>query len=127
MTLVRRMAILRAMREVSLDGRCAPVSMVDAEMRVACDAVCGSERPRQSMGPSIEEGLHVARPQSITGSLQSGGIGTREESVVEALKTNVLTPELLLHPLVPVQTDLDRIRQIGTDLEEARPQSRSWT
>lgn len=53
--------------------------------------------------------------------MQAGGIGTREKAVVEALEPDPLALELLLDPLVPVETELDRVRQVGADLEERGP------
>ena len=89
-------------------------------MSVASGAIGGRQWPGQPLRPAIEEGLDVAGAQRITGRLQGGGIGTREKAVVETLETNAVPPELLFHPLMAVETNLDRIRQIGADLDERR-------
>src|SRR5262245_59418041 len=72
------------------------------------------------MRPPIEEALKVARPQRITRGLQRHGIGTREKPIVQTLEPDPLAPQLLLHPLVAVQTDPDRVRDIRADLDEGR-------
>src|ERR1700674_5206639 len=88
-------------------------------MIVAGGAVRGRHRPRQLLRPAIEEGLDIRRAQRVAGGLQGRRIRTREEAVVEALKPDALAAQTLLHPLVPVQTQLDGIRDVGADLEKA--------
>ena len=53
--------------------------------------------------------------------LAAARVGTREETVVETLKGDVRASELLLDPLMPVETELDGIRQIRPELEKRRP------
>jgi hypothetical protein len=85
-------------------------------------AFLGGHRPRQAMGPAVEEGrLDVGRPERIAGSLQGGRVGAREKPIVEALKANAIAAEALLHPLMAVETELHRIREIGADLEKGGP------
>jgi len=84
-------------------------------------AFLGGHRPRQAMRPAVEEGLDVGRPERIAGSLQGGGVGARKEPIVEALEANAIAAEALLHPLMAVETELHRIREIGADLEKGGP------
>jgi hypothetical protein len=88
-------------------------------VRVAGGPVRCGHRHRQSPGPPIEEGLHVGGPELIADRLQAVRGSAREKAIVEALNT-VRAPELWLHTLVPIQTELDGIRQVGPDLEERR-------
>ena len=89
-------------------------------MVVAGRAFVGGHRPRQAMRPAVEEGLDVGGPERIAGGLQRVGVGAGQEAVVEALEANAIAAEALLHPLVAVETELHRIRQIGPDLQEGR-------
>src|SRR5215831_3223235 len=84
-------------------------------------AIFGAQRPREAMRPPIEEGLNVARAECITGCLQSVWIGTREKAVVQTLESDSSPMQLLLDPLVPIQTDLKVVRDVGPDLDECRP------
>jgi hypothetical protein len=70
------------------------------------------------MGPPIEECVNVAGAECVTCRLQGTGIGTREKAVVQALESDPLPTQSLLHPLVAVQADLDRVRHIRADLDE---------
>ena len=95
--------------------------LVDGEaMRVAGGPVDGGERPRQALRPPVEERLHVGGRELVTPGLQAGGLRTRQEAVVQTLERQVRAAQLLLHPLVTVQTDLHGIREIGADLQEGR-------
>ena len=44
----------------------------------------------------------------------------REEAVVEALESNVVLAQLLLHPLMAVETELHGIWEIGANFDEGR-------
>src|SRR5712692_9893577 len=87
---------------------------------VAGRAVLWGHWPRQSLRPAIEERLDIRGTEGITGRLDGGGIGTRQEPVVQALEAEVIAAEALLDPLVPVETHLHRIGEIGADLEKRR-------
>jgi hypothetical protein len=50
--------------------------------------------------------------------LHSGGIGARQESVVETLKPDTLPAQALLHPLVAVETECDRMWNVRADLQK---------
>src|SRR5437879_4288629 len=97
----------------------ADLQLPDGEaMTVAGRAIGPGQRPRQSMLPAIEEPLHVARAQPIADALQASGIGTPAEAVVEAFEGEFLTARLLLGPLVRVEAQPNRVRQIAADLDE---------
>ena len=94
--------------------------LVDREAVVVAGAAVGRrERPWETLRPAVEEGLHVGGPQRVARGLEGDWVGTGEKHVVERREPNPLAMELLLHPLVAIETDLHRIRQIGTDLQEA--------
>src|SRR6516225_6356680 len=86
----------------------------------SCGPILGPQRPRKTLRPPIEEALNVARPQRITRGLQRHGIGTRQKTIVQTLEADPLSAQLLLHPFVAVQTDLDRVRDVRADLDEGR-------
>src|SRR5207245_5203617 len=75
----------------------------------------------QPMRPAVEERLNVGGTERIAGGLERGGVGAGEEAVVETFKANAIAAQALLHPLMTVQTQLHRIRQIRTDFEKRRP------
>jgi hypothetical protein len=89
-------------------------------MRIGGGPIAWRDRPRQPMAPAIEEGVDVGGAERITRRVQRRGVGTREEAVVETHEANALPPQLLLHPLMAVETRLDRVRQIGADCDERR-------
>ena len=66
----------------SLHGPVKDVGQADFElidrhaMVVAGGAVFGGHRPRELMGPAVEEALDVGRAERVTGGLQGRGIGT---------------------------------------------------
>src|SRR5262245_20434112 len=86
----------------------------------SCGSMLGATPPWELMRPPIEAVLEVTRPQRIAGGLQREGIATREKPVVQTLEADPLSRQLLFYPFVAVQTDLDRIRDIGADLDEGR-------
>src|SRR6202011_107298 len=90
-------------------------------MIVAGASILGSQRPGKSVRPAIEKLLNVTGPELVAEDLQAYRIGARQKAIVETGERDLGAPELLLHPLVPVQTDLDGIRHIRTDLNERRP------
>ena len=89
-------------------------------MIVAGGAVRRGHRPGEAMRPAVEEGLDVGGAQGIAGGLQRRTIRTRQKPVIETLEGDVITTKTLLDPLVPVETQLDRIRKVGANLEERR-------
>ncbi len=98
-----------ALHGTGKDLREADLHLLQREpMGVAGGAIDRGQRRRQARRPAIEEPLHVGRPELIADRLQVRGIGTGEEAVVETVKRDVRAPQLLLHPLVAVETELDR-------------------
>jgi len=87
---------------------------------VAGSSVLRAQRPGQAVGPPVKELLQILGPELITQGLQPGGIGAREEAVVETGERDPGAAQLLFHPLVPVQADLDGIRHIRPNFEERR-------
>ncbi len=101
------------------DLREADLDLLEREpMRVAGGAIARSHGCRDARGPAIEERLHVGRPQRIADGLQARGVGAREKAIVETVERDPLPPQLLLHPLVAVEAQLDRIREIRPKLEK---------
>jgi hypothetical protein len=62
--------------------------------------------------------LHVSGAQRVAGGLQGRGIDTRQKAIVEALERHALSVQALLHPLVPVQTQLHGIGDVGANLQK---------
>jgi hypothetical protein len=79
------------------------------------------QRGREPRGPAIKERLHVGGAELIADGLQAWRIGTCEEAIVETLERHARASQLLLDPFVAVETQLDRIREIGPDFQERRP------
>ena len=89
-------------------------------MLVASRPVGRGQGPGQVRLPAVEEALHVGRPEPIADRLEPLGIVAGQEAVVEAGEPEADLPRLLLGPLVAVQADPHRVRQVGPDLHEAR-------
>src|SRR5262249_16212074 len=107
--LQRRIEYLRETELELTDGKAMVISR---------HTLAGGHRPRQPSGPAFEECLDVGRTERIAGRLQHGGVGAGEKPIVETLEADPLAPQPLLHPLVPVETQLHRVRQVGPNLEE---------
>jgi hypothetical protein len=108
-----------ALHGLVADVREAHFELTDREAVVITRGPVGrGHRPREPLRPAIEEGLHVGRAERIAGGLQRGGIAAAEKPVVETLKAHALATQVLLDPLVPVETELHRIRHVRSDLEE---------
>src|SRR5437899_8730440 len=111
----------------ALDGTVEDLGQTDFDvaegeaMVVAGRAFGGRHRPGQPMRPAVEERLNVGGTERIAGGLERGGVGAGEEAVVETFKANAIAAQALLHPLMAVQTQLHRIRQIRADFEKRRP------
>src|SRR5579864_2766811 len=84
-------------------------------MIVAGRAIRDGRWPGQPLRPAIEEGLHVGRAQRVACSLEGRGIRAGQESIVEARAPDALPAQALLHPLVPIETQLDGIRDVRAD------------
>ena len=66
----------------ALHGAIEDLGQTDLELTdgeavvVAGDAFLGGHRPRESVRPTVKEGLHVGRSERITGGLEGVGVGT---------------------------------------------------
>jgi hypothetical protein len=56
--------------------------------------------------PSVEEPLHVARPEPVADGLEGGGVGAGREAVGQLGETNTVAGGLAFGPLVPVDPHL---------------------
>ena len=89
-------------------------------MGVAGGPINRGDRGREPRRPPIEEGLHVGRSELVTDRLELRRIGAREKPIVETVEGDGRAPQLLLHPFMPIETELDGIRHIGAELQERR-------
>ena len=64
----------------------------------------------------------VARAQPITDGLQRGGIRTAGKPIGQLGKPDPRLDGLAFGPLVAVEPHLDRVREVGADLNERRPE-----
>ena len=80
------------------------------------------ERGRDDRHPPLEERVDVGRAEPIADRLQGGRVVTGPEPVGQLGEADPGGGGLLLGPLVPVQPDLGRIREVGAQLDEARPE-----
>ena len=90
-------------------------------VRVAGVAIGRGQRRRQPRRPPIKEPWHVGWPELIAERLQARRVGAGEKPIIETVKGDVGATQLLLHPLVTVETELDRIGQEGSELQKRRP------
>jgi hypothetical protein len=103
------------------DLRETDFELIDGEVMIIPGAAVGRrERPGETLRPAVEKRLDVGRPERIARGLECDRIGTGEKPVVERLKPTVSAPQVLLHPLVAVETEFHGIRQIGADLHKCR-------
>src|SRR4029453_2747990 len=110
----------------ALDGAVENLGQTDFEladrdtMVKAGGAILGAQGPRQAVRPARSKLLKVAGAELVADRLETRRIGAREKAVVETREGDVGAAQVLFRPLVPVQTQLDRIRDIGADLDERR-------
>jgi len=104
-------------RELRLEDR--------AVVPVAGLAVGRGERVRQPAEPLPEKGIDLGGRQPIAEGLESARIGAGADAVVQGLEGNPALRQLPLDVLVPVETQLRRVGEVRTELEEERPKSRS--
>ena len=84
-------------------------------------AIFGRHGQRHLRQPPLEEPLDVRRTQAVTERLQGSRVGRVEEAVVQRGKAPPPSLRLALGPFVPVQTQLQRVGRVATDLDEGRP------
>src|SRR6478752_2316587 len=80
----------------------------------------GRQRQRYPWPPPVGERRNVGRAEPVTDRLQPDRVVGGGESVVQRGESDPGPGRLLLGPLMSVQPDFDRIRQVGTDLDERR-------
>jgi hypothetical protein len=90
---------------------------------VAGLAVGVGERQRQPCPPAFGEHPDLAGAEPVADLLQRGRVLTGSEPVRQVLERQARPGRLALGPLVPVEPDFARVREIGADLDERRPES----
>ena len=80
------------------------------------------KREGQASDPLAEESLDLFRAQSVTCLLEDVVIGALEKTVVQGFMGNSFLLDLAFRPFVAVDTDANRERCVGADLDEARPE-----
>ena len=79
------------------------------------------QRQRQYRPPAFGEHLNRSRAEPVADRLQPIGIGARGEPVGQLGEPDAGLGGLAFGPLVPVDPDLHRVREIGTYLHKRRP------
>src|ERR1700682_5184713 len=94
---------------------------------MAADSSSVRRTPRWCPGPPGRGPLAVrgGRTRGRAGwadRLQCGGIGTGGEPVGQFAEPDTVLGGLAFGPFVAVEPDLDRVREVGADLDERRPE-----
>ena len=84
--------------------------------------VRGGQRQRQPAHPTVEECMDLGRPELVADGLQPGRVVTAGEAVGQPGPADAGVAGLAFGPLVAVQPHLHRIREVGADLDERRPE-----
>src|SRR6185312_12456782 len=84
----------------------------------------GRKRGRDHCHPAVEEGLNVGRAEAVADRLQPRWVVTAGKAVTQRAERGAGPLGLPFRPLMPVQPHLRRIREVGTDLDEAGPELR---
>ena len=84
--------------------------------------ISGGERGRDHVDPAVEEPLHVGRSEPVTDRLQRVGVVAGGEPVGQRPVADAGAVGLAFGPLVAVEPHLGRIREVGADLDEPRPE-----
>ena len=99
----------------------AELGLQDRELvAVAGAAIAGRKGMRQARQPLPQQGLDLGRRQPIGQRLQLPGGRTGQNAVVERLVGQPPLRELTLEVLVPVETELGVVREVGAELQEER-------
>jgi len=88
---------------------------------VAGRAVLGGERRWDAHDPAVEEPLDMFGGEGVAERLQPPGVSGARESVGQRGERDLEPAGLAFGPLVPVEPDLRRVREVGADLDEPRP------
>src|SRR3954449_5816971 len=81
-----------------------------------------AEWHRQAGQPAVEESLDVGRAEPVADRLEPLRVGAGGEPVRQRGPADPGLRGLPFRPLVTVQPDLDRIREVGADLDKPRPE-----
>ncbi len=87
---------------------------------VARGPVGVGQRQRQDRHPPVEEPLDPLRPELVADRLQPGGVGAGGEPVGQLGEPDPGVDGLALGPLMAVDPHLDRVGEVGADLDERR-------
>jgi hypothetical protein len=87
---------------------------------VASFAILVRKGVRQAGQPLAQQGVDFGTGQSVAQLLETLGIGTGKDAVVEGLEGNALLGQLAFDVFVAVETELGVIRKVGAELEEER-------
>src|SRR6478735_9240313 len=101
-------------------GIVSAMTMSLAARTLAMSTIRRRQRQRYPWPPPVGERRNVGRAEPIADRLQPDRVVGGGESVVQRGESDPGPGRLLLGPLMSVQPDLDRIRQVGTDLDERR-------
>src|ERR1035437_8611020 len=76
------------------------------------------QRRRQQTHPPVEEPLDSPRSETVTDLLKSGRVRAGGEAVGQRGPLDPHLRGLAFGPLVPVEPNLDRVREVRADLDE---------
>jgi hypothetical protein len=80
---------------------------------------------RQSAEPLAKDGLDLGSVECVGDSLHPTGIIARPDPVIQRLEGDPAVGQLALQPLVSIQTELRRVREVEQNLMNSGPKSRS--
>jgi hypothetical protein len=89
---------------------------------VAALAIGRGERGRDVGDPTVEECLHVGGSEPRADAAQGVGVDATGEAVGHGGVGDAVAVGLVFGPLVAVEPHLGRLREVGADLDEARPE-----
>jgi len=84
-------------------------------------AILGRQGQRQVRQPPLEEGAQIRFAQAVADGLHGGRGRALEEPVVQRGEPEPAPFGLALGPFMPVETQLERVGRVATDLDERRP------
>src|SRR5262249_25644713 len=79
-----------------------------------------AQRGGDDIHPAVEEGLDLLRAEAVTDSLQPSRVAASGEAVGELGEGETFGLGLLLGPLMAIEPDLCRVREVRAELDEAR-------
>ena len=81
-------------------------------MAIAGRTVCSGEGMRQAPEPFAKQGVDLGGVQRVGDPLHAAGHLGRTNAVVQRLKGNAALSQLAFEPLVPIETELGRVRKV---------------